>query len=201
MPTSGSYRHTYSTQAMKKFLLAMAIIPAALCLLGVYGCGKDDEPDDPTQNPSLSTDITSLNLTSEKGASGTFQIRSNSDWEITGMETWLSLSSASGNGNATITVTSRSENNSAVSREVTLTITSGEMNVSVLVRQDPALVSCVVTPTNITTLYDAVIFDLSYTSDVATCKLLMVTDYDYKHKTNAEWIEEIEKEENQIPDD
>lgn len=184
-----------------RFYLKYALM-AVLVGFGLTACGGDD-PDVPIVPPTtLSTDVSTINLVSSKSATGFFSIRTDAEWEIYGQdESWLSLSSTSGSGNATITITAKTTNNSATPRECTLHIIAGDATADVVVVQESGLATCKVTPANITSLYFAVAFNLDYTSDVRTCKLLLITDYDMKHKTEAELIQAIEAKKNAIPED
>ncbi len=149
---------------------------------------------------TLSVDVTSINLSSIAHASQSINIKCNSAWTLSGNPEWLQVSSNSGNGNSNIVISARSSNDSSKPRTATLTINSEGKSVIVTVEQEAGLSSCISTPSNITTLYYAVIFNLTYSSEVATTKLLMLSDYDFKHKTESELIREIEKEDAQIPE-
>ena len=69
----------------------------------------------------LNTSLTSLSVSSEEGASGTFNIVSNTNWTTSSSETWLILSSNNGTGDATITVTVQN-NPTANSRNSVVTV-------------------------------------------------------------------------------
>ena len=77
-----------------------------------------------------------VNISSAANSQGTFGITSNANWIITGVPSWLSLSSVSGSGNATITVKALSANTSETNtREVTLTVKGSEITAAVKVVQ------------------------------------------------------------------
>jgi len=182
-----------------RFYLKYALM-AVFVGLGLTACGNDD--DDKAPPTTLSTDVSIINLVSSQGATGSFAIRTNAEWTIYGQDqSWISLSSTSGSGNATIAITTKTANDTATPRECTLHIIAGDVTADVVVVQESGLATCKVTPTNVTSLYYAVVFNLNYTSDVKTCKLLLITDYDMKHKTEAQLIRAIEAEESQIPED
>lgn len=149
----------------------------------------------------LSVDVTSINLSSVANASQTINIICNSSWSISGIPDWLQTSSLSGNGNSSIVITTRSANESASVRSASIVVSSEGQTQTVTVQQEAALASCKAVPSNITSLYYAVVFNLDCTSDVALTRMLLLSDYDYKHKTEAEIVSTIEKEESQIPED
>lgn len=117
---------------------------------------------------SLSVDVTSIILSSVAQSSQTINIRCNSDWKISGIPEWLQVSSYSGNGNSSIVITSRSSNDSSNTRSAVINITSQTQSVTVKVDQEPGLSSCKAVPSNITTLHYAVVFNMTYSSEVAT---------------------------------
>jgi hypothetical protein len=72
--------------------------------------------------PELSVSPASISLVSGSGASGTFNITSNTSWNITGGASWLDISPVSGTNNGTVTVTANSANTGISERTATLTI-------------------------------------------------------------------------------
>src|SRR4030043_502778 len=83
----------------------------------------------------LNISLTSLSVSSEDGASGTFNITSNTNWTLSSSETWILLSSNNGTGNATITVTVQN-NSTANSRNSIVTIrATGVSDMTVTVTQ------------------------------------------------------------------
>lgn len=150
---------------------------------------------------NLSVDVTSINLSSAANSSQAINITCNASWSISGVPDWLQTSSLSGNGNSSIVITTRSANESANVRSATIVVTSEGQTQTVTVQQEAALAACKAVPSNITTLYYAVVFGLEHTSEVALTKMLLLSDYDFKHKTEAEIITAIEKEESEIPED
>lgn len=149
----------------------------------------------------LLVDITSINLSSAANSSQAINITCNSSWTIAGVPEWLQISSLSGNGNSSVIITTRSANESANVRMATIQVSAEGQTQSIIVQQEAALSSCIAVPSNIASLYYAVIFNLEPSSEVALIKMLLLSDYDYKHKTEAEIISDIEKESSEIPED
>lgn len=173
----------------------MAILIMAFSFASCGGSGSDSEP---TQ---LSVDVTNIMLPSTANSSQVIHITCNSSWNISGIADWLQISSLSGNGNSSIVITTRTANESSSVRTANLIVSSQDQAQTITIQQEAALSSCRVVPSNITSLYYAVIFNLTYSSEVATTKILLLSDYDYKHLTETEIINSIEKEESQIPED
>lgn len=149
----------------------------------------------------LSVDITSVILPSTANASQAINILCNSVWTVSGVPDWLQISSNSGNGNSTIVISSRTANESSNIRTATLVLTSSDKTQTITIQQEAALASCRVTPSNITPLWYAVVFNLKYTSEVALTKMLLLSDYDFKHLTDSEVISAVERETSEIPED
>lgn len=149
----------------------------------------------------LSVDVTSISLSSAANSSQAINITCNGVWSIGGVPDWLQISSLSGNGNSSTVVTTRSANESATIRSATIVISSDGQTQSITVQQEAALSSCAAIPSNVTSLYYAVVFSLQPSSEVALTKMLLLSDYDFKHKTEAEIISDVEKESSQIPED
>lgn len=150
---------------------------------------------------SLTVDVTHIVFQSGVGVSHNVSIRCNSSWSISGLPSWLQASSISGNGNSTIQLTTKSENDSSRERQATFTITTVGVSTTITVTQEAGLAQCISTPTNITALYYGVAFDLKYSSDVSAVKILMISDYDFKHNTELSLLQLVEAEEAIIPDD
>jgi hypothetical protein len=108
---------------MRKYLLTA--ISAALFLFA--GCKP--EPGTDSVDPTLGVDKRELSFNFEGSpvveGGDTFQITSNTDWEITPAETWFELSATSGNEGATITVEVEA-NTTDEAREVELTVTTAD---------------------------------------------------------------------------
>ena len=90
------------------------------------GCSDDkNEPDNPVvQESTLSVSPSSLSLLSSQNSQVSFNIRSNTDWNITDVPEWINLSAISGDGDATITVTTLSDNNSDEPRTAVIKVTA-----------------------------------------------------------------------------
>ena len=69
----------------------------------------------------LNTSVTSLPLGSAEGASGTFDITSNTSWTASSSDTWLTITNASGSTNGTVTVTAQ-KNPTINTRNATITV-------------------------------------------------------------------------------
>lgn len=117
---------------------------------GKYYYGATKEFTTNEQQETLTTSSSSVRLDANSGAQGTFSISSNTNWTISGIPSWLSLSKTSGSGDAAITVTTLSANTSTQNnRESELTISTKQKNVTVKVIQDKASVVLTVSPTSI----------------------------------------------------
>lgn len=143
------------------FLVVMTIILATT----VLSCKNDkDEPEmppvvTPTEETTLSVSPASLSMLSEKGASVSFTIRCNSNWNILNVPEWINLSATSGSGDATITVSALSQNDDDETRTATVTITASEKSAEVKIEQLPAFVSnCTVTFTDFLSMTTSVAF-------------------------------------------
>lgn len=83
----------------------------------------------------LSVSPTSIVLPNVSGSTDTFTITCNSDWSISGMPTWLSISQSSGTGNATITLKTKEKYEGANDRTFeTMTISNQTSGKSATVR-------------------------------------------------------------------
>jgi len=83
----------------------------------------------------LNTSVTSLPLGSAEGASGTFDITSNTAWTVSSSETWLTIANANGSANGTVTVTAQ-KNPTINTRNATITVkTTGLPDKTVTVTQ------------------------------------------------------------------
>ena len=79
-----------------------------------------------TQNAAgvtLSVSPTSLSVGSASGSTGTFNVTSNTSWNVSSSQTWLSVSPTSGSNNATVTVTTTSAN-TGTARTATVTVSA-----------------------------------------------------------------------------
>lgn len=98
-----------------------------------------------------------------KGSEGTLKITTNSDWTITDVPEWLTLSAVSGKGSANVTLTSNSSNYSFESRECVLELVAGTESTILLVTQNAGLSEYyTVEAANEITLCDGYYADLSF---------------------------------------
>ena len=153
------------------------------------------------KDAQLTVDVTSIILPSAANSSQVINITCNSTWSISGLPDWLQISSLSGNGNSSVIITTRDINESSIARTATIVVSSNDKIQAISVQQEPALSSCRVVPSNITSLYYAVIFNLEYSSEVALTKMALVSDYEFKHMTEKEVIATVESMDSQIPED
>lgn len=92
------------------------------------------------ESPAFFIDPKSVTIDLNAGAAGEFNVRSNTNWKVSGDQDWLSLSPLTGTGNGKIRVTSTSMNTSADPRKSTVTFTSSVMSpVVVSVTQSGAI--------------------------------------------------------------
>ena len=92
---------------------------------------------------------TTLEISADAGSTETFNITSNTSWEVSSNETWISSSSASGSDNTTITLTA-SENPTNSTRTATITISaSGVFSQTVTVTQDAGPATLSVSPSTL----------------------------------------------------
>ena len=85
---------------------------------------------------SLSVAPSGITVAASSGASGNFNITSNTSWSVTDDAAWLNLSAVSGTGNGTLTATAITSNTSANTRSANLTFSvSGVRSVICTVTQ------------------------------------------------------------------
>ena len=113
---------------MKKFLWsAMAIMMVSALSIGFTSCGDDDDPDE------VSVGSPMVNL-ERLGGTQSIQILSNTNWTVSGAQSWLMVSPMSGSKNGTITITAN-ENTERSSRSCTLFISAGSASATITVNQ------------------------------------------------------------------
>lgn len=89
----------------------------------------------------MSVSTTSLGIGNDEGSTATFDISSNTSWDVVANEDWLSITDASGTGNATVTLTATA-NPSIDKREGTVTISAeGFEPQTIIITQDAAPVN------------------------------------------------------------
>lgn len=164
-----TFRENSNTEERSAFLLVSTLDGSIEKTVIVKQSGKEVK---------LSVDITSINLSSEANSSQAINITSNSSWTISGIPDWLQVSSLSGNGNSSIVITTRSANESANIRTANIVVSAEGESQTIAVQQEAAFTSSKATPSNITTLYYAVVFNLEYSSEVALTKMLLLSDYE-----------------------
>jgi hypothetical protein len=80
------------------------------------------------ENTGLIVSPQNITILSSSEASGNLNIRSNTNWQVTGFDQWLSVSSLSGIGNGAVTVTSHSSNPSTSPRVSNVTFSATDAN-------------------------------------------------------------------------
>lgn len=118
---------------MKRFNL----LGVCMMLLFVFVCTTGCKKDEPT---TLTVSPNSLELLSDKGSTVSFMISTNTDWTISGLPEWLSLSAMSGTSTGNIIVTALSANASSQERQAELTIYAGDKSSIVSIRQRASLI-------------------------------------------------------------
>lgn len=78
-----------------------------------------------TTAESLSVDVTEIDLDGNINSSGSIHVTSNTNWTISGVPNWPTLSSVTGNSSAQVTVTANTANNTSSNRECRLFISTG----------------------------------------------------------------------------
>ena len=113
---------------MKKFLWSvLAIMMVSALSIGFTSCNGDHDEDE----VAVSTPMASFDRT---GGSQTIQILSNTNWTISGAQSWLMVSPMQGSNNGMITITAN-ENTERSARSCTLFISAGSASTSITVNQ------------------------------------------------------------------
>ena len=129
--------------------------------------------------PTLAVTPSTINVAASSGATGTFNITSNTGWNVSDNADWLSLSSSSGTGNGTITVTTSSANSSAGARSANVTFSAtGVSSVTVTVTQAGTGPTLAVTPSSI---------NVAATSG-ATGTINITSNTGWNASDNADWL-------------
>jgi len=81
-----------------------------------------------TPSNTLTVSPTTIAIGSTSGSTGTFDITSNTSWNVTNDASWLSVSPASGSNNGTVTVTATSANTDASPRTATVTVSGTDVS-------------------------------------------------------------------------
>jgi pectin methylesterase-like acyl-CoA thioesterase len=99
--------------------------------------GSDGWDPIPVETDALSVSSNALTVAQPESSTKTFVITSNVSWEVSGNQTWLTVSRISGFDNATITVTATA-NTGSTARNATVTVLgSGVATQTITVTQDP----------------------------------------------------------------
>jgi len=75
-----------------------------------------------TPSPTLTVSPASISVGSASGSTGTFDLTSNTSWNVADNASWLTVSPASGSNNGTVKVTATSDNTGASPRTATITV-------------------------------------------------------------------------------
>ncbi len=146
---------------MKKIHIFFSLLSCLSIQTVMTSCHKD-EPVELTVSPN------SLELLSDKGSSVSFSITTNSDWYISGLPDWLSLSAQSGTSNGSVTITALSTNNSSAERSTELIVSAGDKSSVVSVRQRASLVAnCKVSFKDMLTMPTSIAFKYDIDSNVS----------------------------------
>lgn len=138
----------------------MTIMMVAMLSVGVTSCSSDDdEPDE------IAVSMPSVNI-SESGGSQSIQVLSNTNWTVSGAQSWLTVSPMQGSGNGAITVNANA-NTDNNSRTCTLYINAGNASATINVYQpgkvkaDPA--------TEVSASYTGTLKPMGYADEPARC--------------------------------
>jgi hypothetical protein len=121
--------------------------------VGIYTFGGLSAGVIVTQNgtgTTLSVTPENIMVASISGATGNFNVASNTTWGVTTDADWLNLSSGSGTGNGTLTFTTTSANTSGIRLAAVTFSASGFYSVTVTVQQYGSGPTLSVTPQSIT---------------------------------------------------
>ena len=111
-----------------------SILMVTMLCVGLASCSKDGGGDDATVETTLTVSAQSFNLSGSGDDSKSLTIKSNVQWTISSVESWLHCSQYSGTGEVTISVFADA-NMGTKQRTGFLTITAGEKSKTVQVIQ------------------------------------------------------------------
>lgn len=134
---------------------------------------KKEEPS------TLSVSTASINLTAA-GGSQALSVSSNTNWTISGGESWLSVSPSSGSGNTSINL-SATENKEFTPRNCTLTFSTvdGEASASVMVSQEATKLNFAVN-----------VYELNFSEKEGDLQHLTITsNSDWRITGKPEWLD------------
>jgi hypothetical protein len=147
---------------------------------GTYYYGKAKNFTTKAKTTILSVDTDYLMLDSKASSSGSFEITCNTDWHITDVPNWLSISKTSGNGNATITLWANQDYTGAEDRSAeSIKITADNKTLIVKVSQKGVGVIFNVTGNPVKLSSGA----------GATATFRITSNINFTVKSNTEWIE------------
>src|SRR5688572_26725957 len=119
---------------MKKFYGVRNLILILIVFFSI-GCSNDDAAPD----PELIISTEQLTFAKE-GETKPFHIKSNTSWEVSSSETWLTLSPASGETGTTKVEATIAKNETPAVRNATITITAGSLSKQVTITQSEATI-------------------------------------------------------------
>lgn len=107
-----------------KTIRLMCSVLAAIVVSSMLGaCSSDSSSSAP---PSLTLNPSDLSFQPEKNNSQSFEIKTDADWTIMYVPSWLSASSMKGSGTTQITLTTTSENKTAETKNDVVQVKAGE---------------------------------------------------------------------------
>lgn len=119
--------------------------------------------------PYLDVSENSIDIDDAKGATTSFNITSNSNWIISNVPEWLTLSENSGSGDATITITTNSVNTTSDVRTAYLMVSGANTTKYISVKQAPSIAeNCFAEVTISAVLSNSVIADLVHSDNSNT---------------------------------
>ena len=118
---------------MKKnsiFWSLLTMIMVGMMSVGFVSCGDDDNGSDPDK---VSVNMPSISI-GQSGGVQVVSITSNTNWTVSGMPSWLTVSPMQGSGNGTIMLTAQA-NTERSSRSCVLNINAGSASTVITVSQ------------------------------------------------------------------
>lgn len=124
-----------------------------------------------------------------KGSESALKITTNSEWSITDVPEWLTLSQTSGKGSAMVVLTTNSMNYSLDARECVLQLVAGSESTILLVAQEAVLSeACSTEIFNKIILHDGFYADLAFGTDAYRYKEMILYAEDFKtHSEEDIW--------------
>lgn len=113
---------------MKKFLWsALAIMMVSALSIGFTSCGDDDDPDEVSVGTSMANFV-------KDGGSQVVNIMSNTNWTVSGAQSWVQVSPMTGSHNGMISI--NVGKNTGAFRSCTLIIQAGSASASISISQE-----------------------------------------------------------------